>query len=405
VNRGTGGGLVERVELQVDDLARRMLDTIVREVPLYAHLPREQLDGEILAICRANLVTFLGSLRGGDGPSEAELAVIGISAARRAEERVPLEAVLTAYHVGGRVGWEALQAAARPSERDQLHDLAGGLMTYMQKVTSAVSAAYLEEQQAIYGEEREARRSVVEALLGGDPSAGSLAARSGIRLAPAYLAVALDVAASPDETDAGVSAAVAARRKTRRIEEALGGSRDGVLCLLHPGGGDALLPVPADEASAALARATELVEAVTKAAGADVWAGVSWRPGASAAGEAAAEAREILRLATSLGRPPGAYWLDDVLLEHAVSMSASVRDRLAALIAPLEDGPDLLATLQGWFDADFDRRRAAAALHVHPNTLDYRLRRVGELTGVDLGSAHGLQLLGAALTARRLTAS
>jgi DNA-binding PucR family transcriptional regulator len=41
-------------------------------------------------------------------------------------------------------------------------------------------------------------------------------------------------------------------------------------------------------------------------------------------------------------------------------------------------------------------------LMVHPNTLDYRLRRIQELTGLELSSARGIQILGAALTARRL---
>jgi sugar diacid utilization regulator len=54
------------------------------------------------------------------------------------------------------------------------------------------------------------------------------------------------------------------------------------------------------------------------------------------------------------------------------------------------------------FSADFDRRATAAAVHVHPNTLDYRLRHVAELTALDPATAHGLQVLGAALTARRL---
>jgi sugar diacid utilization regulator len=45
---------------------------------------------------------------------------------------------------------------------------------------------------------------------------------------------------------------------------------------------------------------------------------------------------------------------------------------------------------------DFDRRQAAAALNIHPNALDYRLRRVHELTGLSLSTAHGLLVLGAA---------
>jgi sugar diacid utilization regulator len=85
-----------------------------------------------------------------------------------------------------------------------------------------------------------------------------------------------------------------------------------------------------------------------------------------------------------------------------VSRPGPARDRLADLLTPIAGRADLLSTLEGWFEADFDRRRAAAALHVHPNTLDYRLRRIAELTGLDPGTARGLQLLGAAVTAHQL---
>jgi DNA-binding PucR family transcriptional regulator len=68
----------------------------------------------------------------------------------------------------------------------------------------------------------------------------------------------------------------------------------------------------------------------------------------------------------------------------------------------LERNPDLTVTLETYLAHDLDRRRAAAALHVHPNTLDYRLRRIIELIGIDPSTARGLQLIGAALAARRL---
>ena len=117
---------------------------------------------------------------------------------------------------------------------------------------------------------------------------------------------------------------------------------------------------------------------------------------------AGAEASEVLRLATELGRPPGLYVLDDVLLEYLVTRPSEAGTRLAGVLAALDHGPELVETLQGYFDADLDRKKAASALNIHPNTLDYRLKRVSELTGLSAGSARGLQVLGAALVARRL---
>ena len=49
-----------------------------------------------------------------------------------------------------------------------------------------------------------------------------------------------------------------------------------------------------------------------------------------------------------------------------------------------------------------DRREAAEQLHVHPNTLDYRLGRAAELTGLDLGRPDDLVLTVLALKQRAL---
>jgi sugar diacid utilization regulator len=119
---------------------------------------------------------------------------------------------------------------------------------------------------------------------------------------------------------------------------------------------------------------------------------------------AAAQAQDVVKLARALGRPPGGYLLRDVLLEYQLTRTSDAQSELAQLLDPLDRNPDLPLTLEVYLDHDLDRRKTAAALHVHPNTLDYRLRRIVDLTGLDPSTTRGLQLLGAALAARRLTA-
>jgi DNA-binding PucR family transcriptional regulator len=48
---------------------------------------------------------------------------------------------------------------------------------------------------------------------------------------------------------------------------------------------------------------------------------------------------------------------------------------------------DLVETLRAWLDAFGDVGVAAAALHVHPNTFRYRLRRLTEVGGIDLADS------------------
>ena len=92
--------LVDRVERQLDTLARRTVTTFVERIPLYRLLPEEQLKGEITDICRYNLGVFIRLLRERRPPTGDDLADIRASAARRAEERVALDAMLTAWPPG-----------------------------------------------------------------------------------------------------------------------------------------------------------------------------------------------------------------------------------------------------------------------------------------------------------------
>ena len=81
---------------------------------------------------------------------------------------------------------------------------------------------------------------------------------------------------------------------------------------------------------------------------------------------------------------------------HAQSLLLELRDLAAArgerpvgpvarLLAYDEDNDsDLTGTLAAWLDALGDVRAAAAALFVHPNTLRYRLRRLEEVSGLDI---------------------
>jgi sugar diacid utilization regulator len=67
-------------------------------------------------------------------------------------------------------------------------------------------------------------------------------------------------------------------------------------------------------------------------------------------------------------------------------------------------GADLLASLAGYIDAGGDLGRAALRLCVHVNTLKYRLRRIGQLTGLDPRRPADLLQLTLAATVHRLLA-
>jgi DNA-binding PucR family transcriptional regulator len=97
-------------------------------------------------------------------------------------------------------------------------------------------------------------------------------------------------------------------------------------------------------------------------------------------------------------------YLSELLLARSPQLGTAIERRV---LGPLEDyaerrSADLLETLEVFIRIGLDRRGAADELHVHPNTLDYRLRRVEELAEIDLSQPGDLALIALALKHRGL---
>ncbi|WP_410607948.1 PucR family transcriptional regulator [Amycolatopsis sp. lyj-109] len=117
------------------------------------------------------------------------------------------------------------------------------------------------------------------------------------------------------------------------------------------------------------------------------------------------EASDILALAAATGRPAGPYRLDDVLLEFAVLRDPVTSARLRALIAPLAGNEILYGTLEALIHADFNRTVAARGLFIHRSTLDYRIRRIEEVTGQNPLTGRGAYVLAAAMVVHAVSRS
>ncbi|WP_107098014.1 PucR family transcriptional regulator [Streptomyces atriruber] len=104
-----------------------------------------------------------------------------------------------------------------------------------------------------------------------------------------------------------------------------------------------------------------------------------------------------LRRASARLRP---HTMSDVFVELVVADAPFVDAWLQAVGRSLQPGPDLLVTLDAYYCHDMHRGATAAALNVHPRTLDYRLRRVRELTGIDPGSTRGVRIFSSVVTRR-----
>jgi DNA-binding PucR family transcriptional regulator len=89
----------------------------------------------------------------------------------------------------------------------------------------------------------------------------------------------------------------------------------------------------------------------------------------------------------------------DLLLARSPRVAAALRERVLGPLGPRQDRSrgDLLHTVATYVELGRDRRQTSERLHIHPNSLDYRLRRARELTGLNLDNPEDLATMVLAL--------
>ncbi|MFI6297088.1 PucR family transcriptional regulator [Nonomuraea sp. NPDC050790] len=361
-----------RMAPRVRELTGEVVARCAAGLPFYRDLPREVLEGEVTRSVTAVFGLLLRALRRPDAVGPGDLARLIEWSARRAEQRVPLEAALAAYLIGAEVWWRALGAAAEPHE---LAEAGAGLLGCLRTAMPAVALAHQQALEDIRGEDKRVRRALLAALLGGRPHE-ALAEAAGVDLGQTHEVVCFAFDQTPPP---------------RLVQSALD-AHAGTLVLADHAEGIALLP----------SAGPELVETLAAAVGGRPLLAAAAATGLAGVPQAAEEARRVLELVRRLGRPPGLYRFDDVLVEYQLARPGSGLERLAAKLDPLDGHPYLLETLRAYVRHGHNRRQTSLDLHIHRNTLDYRLHRVAALTGLDLTVPAEARLLEAALTARAL---
>ncbi|MFG1784895.1 PucR family transcriptional regulator [Rhodococcus oryzae] len=401
-----GRSLADQLAQRTHALVAETVHAVRTDVPFYRSLPEEAIRIDVTAIVRRNLELFIAMLRTAGEPTQGEVAELRDSAGRRAEELVPLAEVLHAYHLGVQHWWAAIAELATDGDGPALARAGRQLHTYLRAATSAVVAGYGSDH-ATAGEDDAARRALLMALSAGTDPAGT-ADRVGLTLARLYWIVAIHVDPHPDESAAEVDTAVAERRKVRRLQRELDNvGRDKALCAVTSSGGTALIPIvdsdPAEdnwEDSTQYAQLRRNLLDLERAIGAAVVVAVSAAAPSRVPG-ALQEAREVLEVARCHGHRSGLFRLRDVPVEYQLTRPSAAHAVLANLLSPLDAHEPILNTLEAFVDAGYDRAAAAVALHVHPNTVLYRLRKLATLTGLDVSSSRDLVRVTAALAARR----
>jgi len=351
-----------------DRLAEVMLTAFRDEIPGYARLPESVVQGQVLAVIRQNLDLCLDWVAGAAAPDSTRFEEFRASARNRAREGMPLEDLLHAYRIGGMAGWRAIVAEATPQELGELPQAAELVMTYLDQASGIVAAAYLEQRDDHVSEREREPRALFDALIGDErlrPADHETAAR--LRF-PVGGRLAVFAAAIPGEGAGRHARAAADLRMSGALALTEG---DRVVGLAQPGH-DLAVGMPAG-ALAVVDVATQRAELAASVA--DVRLGIEIALRAGRIG--------VVRLA---GRAL------DLLLARRRREGAALRERVLGPLGSKEDRSrgDLLHTVATYVAMGKDRRATSSRLHIHPNSLDYRLRRARELTGLNLDDPQDL---------------
>lgn len=351
------------MESQREAITEEILEALAREIPAYTR-PLEGAFGDAvrLGVGQA-LAQFVAMVRDPDTSlrEEGHRVYLALGRGEVASGR-SIGALLAAYRLGAQIAWRRLAEASLESDLDQRETnlLAESIFAYIDELSAESAEGYAQAQAERAGE-LDARRSELIDLLtrgriGSDPRALAEAAAAADWSVPQELAVLT--------WPTGIGRAPVGRLPQGSIVR---GDENVYV---------ALIPEPRDHA-----RREQLLQAF-----AEIRSGLGTAAGPHMTFQSYAHSRAMLALADETGSA-GLLAADDhrsVLIARSDRLLAEriLADRLAPLGEETAGSRARLeATLLAWLRNDGSVSGAAGELHIHEQTLRYRLNKLRELLG------------------------
>ncbi|WP_189232686.1 helix-turn-helix domain-containing protein [Streptomyces flaveolus] len=308
----------------------------------------------------------------------------------RAEQGLPLDALLHAFRLGGSLVWQRLieeTSRTAPEDVRLLVHVAADVWNFVDEHCTLVADAYRQTEWQLSRRRENRARMLAAGLLDGTSRIADLPeAAQALELPEQGRYVVVAVSGVNPARSAVARAAVVP--DGTRVHWHAGAEVDYGIVLLGPG--DDELPVPADGVPGLRIGVGSPVE------------------GLAAVGEARGLADTALGICPEAG---GTVRLADhlpaALIVAGPELGRALADRVLGPLLRLEpaDRDVLLDTLTTWLDCDGSAQRAGERLYCHRNTVLNRLRRCEQLTGRSLARPADLVEITLSLTAHRVLPS
>jgi sugar diacid utilization regulator len=281
---------------------------------------------------------------------------------------------------------------------DGHRDDGGDLSLLVTEHAATICGVILGRERVVAAAARQVRDDLIEGLLLGGGRSNGEVARWARHLGydptreHRILVVAIGAAGSARSAGAAVGGQLAQRQRVAAaIEHYFATRMPGAITSIRDDEVVVVVPEPDADATrlsaACLARMRDLFSdtAIT------IGIGGSCRDPADIA-RSYGQARRTIDAVIRLGRQGQAVAFEDLGIHRLllqVPDMAELRSFAAEILGKLDGherqrGGELLATLACYFRENSSPQRTARTLHVHPNTVAYRIRRIQEITGLQL---------------------
>lgn len=379
--------IVSTLEERLVDLTRSTQEYLVTEI---AEL-RE--DTQLLQLLRdtvaSNVDTFFSAIRHRIPVERIEPPAAALEYARRlAQREVSANALVRAYRLGHQAVLKTALEEIRASELDPRLSLgvyeliAAASFDYIDRISQLVVATYQEERDRWLGNRNTMRALRVRDLIAGgevDVDAVITAIRYPLRRIHVALVVWCQESDSADEL-------TTMERFVDKLAESIGAQETPLFISIDHVTGWAWIPLPSNAAPGALGQIRAYVETSTDA----TWI-VAGKPlpGVDGFRRSHQQAQDARSVAIACGaNVPRFIAADDPGLAVAAlvgnnleAASAWVAEVLGPLSSPTESDERLRETLRVFLRTGSSNKAAAEALHLHVNSVKYRVQRAVERRG------------------------
>ncbi|KUJ41292.1 hypothetical protein ACZ90_68140 [Streptomyces albus subsp. albus] len=356
---------------------------VVRSFPEFAHALEGPHGRFVHLAIEQGITTFLKQVARPAAPASMRDEMFRTLGRLTAARGRSLDSLCDTFRVGGRVALRHTRQANQHRRLSAVFLLSfeEALSAYLEQLDTLAADGYLEARSSATEDQDELRRRLLRAVATGttppDTTVAELAERAGWRLPQEVSMVALSPEARPWRTALG--------------QDVLLDLSDPQPCLLMPGRLD---PARRRELAHALAGARAAVGPPVPLAGARD--SLRW-------------ARQALGLAlTGVIRGEAVVHCEDHLVALLLTADPALLEQIADReLAPLRDEPParrerLLETLRTWLAVRGTAAQIGDALHIHAQTVRYRMRHLDAAFGRRLGDPDHRFATEAALRAMRL---